>query len=66
MTRQNLGLFLNDYQFQGARVEEVEDVVMFEAPEKSRLRMRVVSWQEGVKLASRERGLEGTFLGFGA
>lgn len=57
LTRRNLGLLLNDDRFRGARVEEVEDIVI-EVPKKDRLRMRVVSWQEGVKQASRENGLE--------
>lgn len=58
LTRQNLGLFLNGYRFRGAHVKEAEDIVMSEVPERDRLRVRVVSWQEGVKLASRENGLE--------
>lgn len=57
LTRQNLGLLLNDYRFRGARAEEVEDIII-EVPKRDRLRMRVVSWQEGVKLASRGNGLE--------
>lgn len=57
LTRQNLGLLLDDYRFRGARVEEVEDIII-EVPKRDRLRMRVVSWQEGVKLASRGNGLE--------
>lgn len=58
LTRQNLGLFLNDRRFRGAHVEEVEDIMVVEVPGKDRLRMRVVSWQEGVRLASGKSGLE--------
>lgn len=58
LTKQNLGLFLNNHRFRGAHVEEVEDIVMVEVPGKDKLRMRVVSWQEGVRLASRKSGLE--------
>lgn len=63
LTKENLDRFLHGYGVWDSRIEELAE---FEGPAKDRLIMRVVNWQDHVKLASMGSGLGSSFLEFGA